>query len=267
MLPFLAAAIPAAIGAVGGILGGQQENAANARQAQAQRDFEEQMSSTSWQRGVADMKAAGLNPALAYQQGGASTPTGMSATMHSPIQAGLSGASSAAAAAANIEQTKAQTDLLREQAQQVSVQTANEQANQPQKLTGLINNNDLLRALINLNSLDQSVRQQDVTHGRLENDLLSNKLPDLLEQLRAEIANTRAHARQSTAGAILDELAAPGQRAKSRLWTEAIGQDDKLKDFSTGWLAPLLNNAHDAMRRFWTTNIGTMNYKLQGSNR
>lgn len=56
-----------------------QLNAFNAQEAQKQRNFEEYMSNTSYQRAAADMKAAGLNPNLLYNSGGASTPSGMSA--------------------------------------------------------------------------------------------------------------------------------------------------------------------------------------------
>ena len=57
----------------------REQNAWNAEQAQINRDYQTEMSNTAWQRGVADMQAAGLNPALAYGQGGASTPTGTNA--------------------------------------------------------------------------------------------------------------------------------------------------------------------------------------------
>lgn len=51
-------------------------SAFNAQQAQMNRDFQAQQSATAYQRATKDMAAAGLNPMLAYSQGGASTPSG-----------------------------------------------------------------------------------------------------------------------------------------------------------------------------------------------
>lgn len=53
----------------------------NSTEALANREWQERMSNTAYQRAVKDMREAGLNPILAFQNGGASTPGGSTATI------------------------------------------------------------------------------------------------------------------------------------------------------------------------------------------
>lgn len=53
-------------------------NQSNAREQMA---FQEKMSNSAYQRATADMKAAGINPLMAYSQGGASAPSGAAGSM------------------------------------------------------------------------------------------------------------------------------------------------------------------------------------------
>ncbi len=69
----------------------KQQNAFNASQAQLNRDFQKEMSNTSYQRAVEDMKLAGLNPQMMYGNvsNGASTPAGSTASSGGYANRGL----------------------------------------------------------------------------------------------------------------------------------------------------------------------------------
>lgn len=64
------------------LLGTAASSAFSASQASRQMRFQERMSSTSHQREVEDLRAAGLNPILSARLGGSSTPPGAQGQVH-----------------------------------------------------------------------------------------------------------------------------------------------------------------------------------------
>lgn len=75
----------------------------NSAEAQKTRDYETEMSNSAYQRQKADLLAAGYNPLLAINSGGASTPT---------VGAATSAASSVSSGQAGMPQTRGFSDIM-----------------------------------------------------------------------------------------------------------------------------------------------------------
>lgn len=97
-----------------------QAQAASSREAEANRAWQEEMSNTSYQRAVKDMQAAGLNPMLAYQSGGAGTPSGATgmafqAQMGNSLGSAVEGFNRSRSVEASAEKDTSQADVNKEQ--------------------------------------------------------------------------------------------------------------------------------------------------------
>lgn len=107
-----------ALAAVGSAVG---QGVFGSREATKNRRFQRDLSNTAYQRATRDMRAAGLNPMLAFQQGGASTPSGAMSPIpdvENPVSA-LQANRVARAQEENLRVTNTQiganTDLTRQQ--------------------------------------------------------------------------------------------------------------------------------------------------------
>lgn len=92
--------------------------------AQRQMEFQERMSNSAYQRATEDMRAAGINPMVAFQQGGASSPAGASATHQAPTMQAPQYGNAASALASTAREVALFNDTLKNSASQRAVDAA-----------------------------------------------------------------------------------------------------------------------------------------------
>ena len=161
-------------------------NYASAEQAQINRDFQERLSNSAYQRQVADMSAAGLNPMLAYMKGGgASSPAGSVGNVIAPQY------TSPITGAAQYKLTSAQASKTEAEIPKVNAETEN-----IRKISDRID-----QEISNMKT-DQEKTQALIHNLRVERENLIKlglNLTEVGNQLRASVDNLQAHSRQFNA--------------------------------------------------------------------
>lgn len=134
--PFAIAALGALGSVAGGLIGssGQKDaNSTNLRIAREQMAFQERLSNTAVQRGMADYRAAGLNPMLAGMNP-ASSPSGSTTRVENPkgpLGEGVSRAVNSAASAMQAQNLAAQNKLLEAQTLKTNAEASEVQSRLP----------------------------------------------------------------------------------------------------------------------------------------
>jgi len=91
MLDWLTAPIASAAGAAANFIGGVMTNQANADRADASNEWSAEQYAKRYQTMTSDLKAAGLNPMLAYSQSPGQAPTAQQVQFQNPVSAATQG--------------------------------------------------------------------------------------------------------------------------------------------------------------------------------
>lgn len=191
----LGTAIAGGLGAAASAFGARDANRRNLQIVREQMAFQERMSNTAFQRGMADMRAAGLNPMLAFSQGGASSPSGAAARMEN-VGAGVGAGVSTALQALLVRK---QLKLLDSQISKASAEAHTAHS-------------------------EQNIRRYDeeMTLGRRNFyfDMHGRPKGPLLELIQSEHNQNLANSAQSVSAAELSKLSIPEQEAVAKLFQQ-----------------------------------------------
>lgn len=217
----------------------------NANQAQLNRDFQTTqlgeverydtaMSSTAYQRTVADMQAAGLNPMLAYSQGGASTPT-----VSAP-----SGSSASAGSVSGFDKAQAITNSL--QATQIaqSIQESQARVENTQADT-VLKGAQTARETSSASNIDMSTKEIQARIPNLEEQLHLIRAQEGTELWKQAVMDTQAQLNKIDAGLKNETIGL----------VEAQTQFERVRTLLANLSVPEARNASNAQDSWWMRNV------------
>lgn len=221
------------LGGVASYYGQKQTNATNRQIAAENRNWQQMMSNTSYRRSMRDMTKAGLNPILAYQQGGASTPAGSVIPMDNPAKDAASTGRSVSDHLLMAQRLKAEVQNLNTSSALNVAKSETEKTNQAANLASA--------AYTSANTVIADAE------GKWRDDLLSNQWN--LQNFESQIKANELSVKQAAAVlADLNKAIDSGQWGSMLAWMDRLGikPGDLLSQLTNrlgrSAVAPTLNN-------------------------
>lgn len=222
-----------AIGAGIGLVGGYMKNQSTARDVRRSIDAQREAAQNKWQWTIADMKKAGVNPALAYSQGAHASVVGAVGNYENIGAAGATGMAQGSTTDLQDQQSKLQKELIK--TEKVLRQPRRDNIISQQKKNKAA---ELLsRSQYALNDPSFIMRLKRMTQG--PENMLATAMFEILnfDQLTRDQARDAAHTMGIVMGAYkgaqVGQAGADAFQQLTQDWAEKIVEDFGFKNFDT----------------------------------